>query len=140
MDDVDILARTIYGEARSEGLEGMEAVACVVMNRYKAHKWFTGYEVYAGQKVPSIAQTCLKRFQFSCWNRTDPNRVKIQNVDVGNAVFRQCLKVAQRAVAGDLQDFTNGALYYHTKQIKPVWAVGKSPCYQVKNHLFYGEI
>ncbi len=41
--DIEIMAKTIYGEARGEGEEGMEAVACVIMNRYNARKWFTGY-------------------------------------------------------------------------------------------------
>ena len=36
MDDLQILARTLFGEARGEGDEGIEAVACVVMNRFKA--------------------------------------------------------------------------------------------------------
>lgn len=31
--DVDVLARTIYGEARGESISGMEAVAFVVLNR-----------------------------------------------------------------------------------------------------------
>ena len=42
MNDEDILARTLYGEARGEGIDGIEAVACVIMNRYKARKWYTG--------------------------------------------------------------------------------------------------
>ena len=66
MSDTDILARTIFGEARGEGLEGMEAVACVIINRVKAKKWFTGYELINGVKVPNVAQTCLKKAQFSC--------------------------------------------------------------------------
>lgn len=33
MKDVDVLARTIFGEARGETVSGMEAVASVVMNR-----------------------------------------------------------------------------------------------------------
>ena len=33
-----------------------------------------------------------------------------------------------------------GAVYYHTKAIKPKWAEGKNPCYEVKNHLFYKEV
>ena len=32
-DDVEILARTIYGEARGESLSGQEAIASVVLNR-----------------------------------------------------------------------------------------------------------
>ena len=53
-DDVDILARTIYGEARGEGQEGMEAVACVVMNRYKDHKWYTGYVLQDQRKIADM--------------------------------------------------------------------------------------
>lgn len=140
MSDENILARTIYGEARGEGLEGMEAVACVVMNRVKAKKWFTGYVIENGQKIPSVAQTCLKRAQFSCWNKNDPNYAILQKITAENSLFRECLAVAKRAISGQLQDFTNGALYYHTKQIKPQWAKGKSPCYEVKNHLFYNDI
>ena len=140
MTDEDILARTIFGEARGEGFEGMEAVACVIMNRFKAKKWFTGYVVINGQKIPSVAQTCLKRFQFSCWNKNDANYEILQKVGIQNRIFCECLTIARRALSGQLTDFTNGALYYHTKQIKPKWAIGKSPCYSVKNHLFYNDI
>lgn len=59
--DIDILARTIYGEARGEKTAGKKAVACVIMNRYKAKKWFSG---------KTIAETCQKPWQFSCWNKT----------------------------------------------------------------------
>ena len=41
--DIEIMAKPIYGEARGEGEAGMEAVACVIMNRYNARKGFTGY-------------------------------------------------------------------------------------------------
>lgn len=139
-DDLDILARTIYGEARGEDLSGMEAVACVIMNRYKARKWYTGYIVQNGQKIPNVAETCLKRFQFSCWNKNDPNLPKIKNVTTKDALFRQCLAVAKRALNGKLIDFTNGATYYHTKQIKPVWAKGQTPCFALGNHLFYRDV
>ena len=140
MDDINILARTIFGEARGEGLEGMEAVALVVMNRVKAKKWFTGYEMINGQKIPSVAQTCLKKAQFSCWNKNDANYPLLQKITTESPVFRECVNVAKRALSGRLIDFTNGATYYHTRQIKPQWAVGKSPCYEVKNHLFYNDI
>jgi spore germination cell wall hydrolase CwlJ-like protein len=140
MSDTDILARTKFGEARGEGLEGMEAVACVIINRVKAKKWFTGYELINGVKVPNVAQTCLKKAQFSCWNKNDANYPLLKKITAESPIFRICLKVAERALNGQLTDFTNGALYYHTKAIKPKWAVGKSPCYEVKNHLFYNDI
>lgn len=137
--DIDILARTIYGEARSEGEEGMEAVACVVINRYKSHKWYSGYVLKGGAKIPSIAHTCLKRMQFSCWNKNDPNLPKIRRVTPENKIFKKCLEIASAAVCGNLKDFTGGAVYYHTKDIKPEWAVEKIPCYEVNNHIFYRE-
>ena len=31
---IDVMARTIWGEARGEGLKGMEAVGFVIMKRY----------------------------------------------------------------------------------------------------------
>ena len=63
-NDLQILARTLFGEARGEGDEGLEAVACVIMNRFKANKWYTGYEIHNGKKVPSVAQA------FKYKNRT----------------------------------------------------------------------
>ena len=47
---------------------------------------------------------------------------------------------AERAMAGELEDFTNGATFYHTKAVRPRWAMHKSPCYEVGNHLFYNDI
>ena len=37
-DDVDLLARTIYGEARDQGKDGMMAVGNVVINRLNKKK------------------------------------------------------------------------------------------------------
>src|SRR5574337_1251572 len=33
MDDLDMLARTVWGEARNQGMDGMAAVANVITNR-----------------------------------------------------------------------------------------------------------
>ena len=37
-NDLQILARTLFGEARGDGDEEWEGVACVIMNRYKSGK------------------------------------------------------------------------------------------------------
>lgn len=139
-NDLDILARTLYGEARGEGTEGMEAVANVIMNRYRKPKWYTGYIVQNGKKVPDIAETCRKKSQFSCWNEKDVNRQKILSVAENCQIFQECLQVASRALSGELIDFTNGADFYHTRQIMPAWAKGHTPCYECGNHLFYNDV
>jgi hypothetical protein len=138
--DVEVMAKTVYGEARGEGEEGMEAVACVIMNRFKAQKWFTGYRERCGIKIPDIAATCLKPRQFSCWNRNDPNFELLHKVDERDQVFAYCLDLAARTIDGRLEDFTNNATFYHNRTNRPKWAAHKSPCYETGNYLFYNDI
>lgn len=132
---VDVLARTIWGEARGESVRGKEAVALVVMNRLavakvKGRHWW-------GNCVVSI---CQKPFQFSCWNANDPNRPKLERVDISDRNFRCCLRIARRALAHSLEDVTLGATHYHTKSCLPVWAKGVVPCTEIGNHLFYNNV
>lgn len=60
---LDTLTKTIWGEARGEGREGMIAVAWVILNRASIGGWWGN----------SIETVCLKPWQFSCWNANDPN-------------------------------------------------------------------
>lgn len=127
---VDILARTIYGEARGESIKGKEAVACVILNRVKKNSWY-------GKTVENV---CLKPWQFSCWNENDPNKEKILKISKKDPVFKSCYRIARRAVCGVLEDKTSGATHYHTKNINPRWSLDKAPCAQIGNHLFYNDI
>lgn len=124
--DIDILARTIYGEARGEKTIGKKAIACVVVNRYRSGKWFAG---------KTIAETCQKKAQFSCWNVTDPNRQKI--LEASNLELGECLKIAEDFVTGKEKDFLCGATHYHAIGWAPSWAVGHRADFQIGNHLFY---
>ncbi len=60
-EEVDVLTRTIYGEARGEyhrhdgGMAALIAVGNVVMNRLKAKTWYG----------LTIKEICQKPFQFS---------------------------------------------------------------------------
>lgn len=134
-EQIDVMARTLYGEARSEGLTGIEAVACVIMNRVqiavdKGGCWWGC----------TVRDVCLKPFQFSCWNPDDANFDVIQNVSPDDTVFQLCCRVATRAVAGTLKDITGGATHYHTLCVNPAWARKWVPCAQIGNHLFYREV
>lgn len=70
MKDSDILAlaQTLWGEARGEDDEGMKAVCCTIINRFNSGKWFAG---------KTIEDTCKMPYQYSCWNKSDPNRPKL---------------------------------------------------------------
>ena len=132
---VDVLARTLWGEARGEGTEGMKAVASVILNRavvaQKKGKFWWGN---------NIIQICQKPYQFSCWNRSDPNFRKLQSVDEKDLYFATALRVAHRAVAGVLEDVTGGATHYHASSILPYWAKGKAPSSVIGAHKFYNLV
>ncbi|CCQ72302.1 cell wall hydrolase [Magnetospira sp. QH-2] len=133
---VDILARTLYGEARGEPPEGAEAVASVIMNRVlRGRRRRNGY--WWGETVEEV---CQKPWQFSCWNEDDPNRDKIEKVGPGNPIFDRCLWVARRAVDRKLKDRTFGATHYHAMGIDPHWAFGREACALIGHHLFYNDV
>lgn len=130
---VDVLARTIWGEARSEPHAGMEAVASVVLNRVAVAKR-NGDAYWWGNDIISV---CQKPYQFSCWNRSDPNYSKLTAVTQKDIHFATCVRIARRAVAGVLADNTGGATHYHADYVSPYWAKGQKPTLTIGRHIFY---
>lgn len=130
---IDVLARTLWGEARGEGPVGMEAVACVILNRI-AVALSRGGSYWWGNDIITV---CQKPYQFSCWNRLDPNYRKLLEITDKDIHFASALRIARRAVAGLLPDTTGAATHYHAKSITPSWAKGEVPTLTLKNHIFY---
>lgn len=133
---VDVLARTLYGEARGELVRGKEAVASVVINRVRRAR-DRGGVYWWGHDIESV---CKKPWQFSCWNVNDPNRAKIERVDENNRTFQTCLRIARRAIAGAMKDPTDGATHYHVRSMTPPWAQTKKASAIIGNHAFYNDI
>lgn len=125
--EIDTLARTIWGEARGEGTQGMQAVANVIMNRVNGLSWF-------GQTIEGV---CKKPKAFSCWNSNDPNSSLCQAVNESDPYFVHCKNIAQMAVNGQLIDITKGANHYHAKNIRPYWADDTKRTCIIGNHIFY---
>ena len=145
-DDLDILAKTIYGESRGEGNLGMEAVGCVVINRWKSGKWFNGTDTN-NDGYESIAEVCKQPWQFSCWNSDNPGLLEMVSCNLYNAPFRDCITIALLVIAnsGDARwtgrDKSNGATHYYSDRIPPPkWAMGKSPCQIIGHHRFFKDI
>ncbi len=134
-DENDILARTIYGEARGEykdfegGIVSLIAVGNVVMNRLKAKSWY-------GQ---SIEEVCLKPKQFSCWNEGDPNHPILMRPEITDPVFTLCFQVAQKVTSQEWPDLTKGSDHYHavTLPTLPTWARNHKPKARFGKHVFY---
>lgn len=134
-NDLQVLSATIYGEARGEPLEGKQAVACVVLNRVAQS---------AGRRQfgdGTIAGACLAPWQFSCWNENDPNRAVLLGIDFENPndVLQSCIDVANAAMAGQLADPTNGALFYKVTSLPwPAdWGLEVPPVATIGHQSFY---
>ena len=117
-NDFKCMLNNIYHEARGEGVEGMQAVALVTLNRAK-------------QQDKTVCEVVYQRKQFS-WTNTAKGRNKpiTGNIDTVHAV-------ASQAIAGVLTDFTSGATHYHTKRVKPVWRRALDEVVVINNHIFY---
>lgn len=136
-DDISILARTLWGEARGEGPQGMEAVAQVVFNRIRANSWW-------GRDVVSV---CRKPWQFSCWNSNDPNARRLLALTLADGDFRLAVNAARRVATVEANglrrlpdgDPTQGATHYYAPAsvATPRWARGLAPCARIGRHLFF---
>ena len=130
--DIDIVARTLYGEARGEytkiGLAALIAVANVIVNRWKRK----------GRFGKTLTDVCLKTKQFSCWNSDDPNRSLIQELDLENdPLFQKCQLVTQKVIRGIWPDVTQRSDHYHAISCHPSWARKDKVKLYLGNHVFY---
>lgn len=129
-EDIDTLARTVYGEARGESHQGKIAVAYSVLNRVKAKSWYGD----------TIAEVCRKPWQYSCWNENDPNLARLTSITLDDRDFQKCYCAALEAGLGIIPDPTSGSRHYHTFNVAPAWAEGKSPVASIGSHKFYNDV
>jgi spore germination cell wall hydrolase CwlJ-like protein len=124
-DAARCLALALYWEAKTEGPDGMRAVASVVLNRV-AHPQFPstvcGVVTQGGERPPC---------QFSWWcdgksdRPTDPR------------AWRLARQIAQAALAKPPPDRTRGALFFHNAAIPTPWVRKRERTAQIGRHIFY---
>jgi spore germination cell wall hydrolase CwlJ-like protein len=132
--DIQILARTIYGEARGEythpegGLSALIAIGNVVMNRLSQQTWFG----------KSVIEVCQKPWQFSCWNNHDPNYPILMQDIICDPIYQVCYQVADKVISGTWPDLTGGCDHYHALTTNyPKWAQNLNPKIKIGRHRFY---
>lgn len=124
--DLDIWAKTVYGEARNQSPLGKLAVAYVIKNRADTPKRWPD--------TPSAV--CLQRRQFSCWNKGDPNVHAIARLEPTDPVYLACLHAVLRAYLG-LEPDPTGANHYAVVGTNPYWARGKVSSQRIGDHEFW---
>jgi N-acetylmuramoyl-L-alanine amidase len=128
--DLEILARTGFGEARGQDFKGQLAVAWVVRNRAARPQRFS----------QTIAGVCLAPVQFSCWNRSDPTFVRMVTVTLPDPAYATALAAAATVLTDHALDPTGGADHYCATSIPtPPWARLMHRTVQIGDHVFYKE-
>lgn len=118
LTDVQVVARTLDGEAGNQSVECQTAVGNVIQNRANL--------AWQGEKT--ARGVCLHHLQFDCW-LAGSDRDRIMEVDYIAPL--QCTIIANQVVERLLVDNTNGATHYFDDSIAPPsWA--DPSCFTVK--------
>ncbi|MBO9589224.1 MAG: cell wall hydrolase [Devosia sp.] len=121
------LATAIYFEARGEAYRGQVAVAQVVMNRVRDHRYpdtICGV-VYQNQNKRNACQ-----FSFACDG--------IPEVINEREPWAQAEDIAERYLKGELYLTEVGnATHYHATYVRPAWAPRMEKVTQIGLHVFY---
>ena len=117
--DIRCLAIAMYNEASGEPVKGAVAVAHVVLNRLHSAKF-----------PDTVCGVVYQPHQFSFVDR----RI-IKDTETYFLLYILALQV----YIGNIPDPTNGAMWYHSKDVKPYWAkLGTGE--RIGNHIFYRSI
>lgn len=139
LDGKQLLALTIYGEARGESLQGKIAVGSVILERVDKQGWMG----------KTIQEVCLKPSQFSCFLPKDTNFAALKLIaESWDAKYRnglalqQCYNVARGLIDGLIQR-TPEIVQHHITQYKTInckaeWASKMKLITTIGNHEFYG--
>ncbi|MBI4243171.1 MAG: cell wall hydrolase [Planctomycetes bacterium] len=131
-DDPDniILARGIFGEGRSLPELGKIGIGWVIRNRIGYAQWGNTYH-----------EVILKPLQFSAFNKSDPNRIFVEDPSRDSTqreAWRECYRIASSIIQGGISDPTKGANHYYSTYIKPPsWTKGATQTLKIDNTLFY---
>ncbi|KJS89925.1 MAG: peptidoglycan-binding protein LysM [Desulfosporosinus sp. BICA1-9] len=113
-EEVELLSRVIYGEARGEDFLGQVAVGAVVLNRLKDPRF--------PKTIPSIV------YQSGAFTAVDDRQIHLDPDD-------QAYKAAEAALSG--LDPTNGAIFYYNPRLATdKWIKNRTVIKRIGNHTF----
>lgn len=129
-----LVAMTIYGEARNQTLYGQILVGFVIMNRWKKPCWWG----------KNLREVLFKPEQFDCWKPGNVNLRKITQAMEKciqgdcNKYIDQALWLADGILTGRIIDTSEDVNhYYKLGSPMPFWARGKEPNIIEDDHAFF---
>jgi len=127
--DLNCLTKNIYHEARGEPVNGQYAVAEVTMNRVASkHYPNTVCEVVYQENFDVIRKRDVSAFS---WTELD----KTSQVD--RKIWKRAWTIAEEVYDEQAELRVEGALFYHSKHIRPRWSRGKRRIARIGRHIFY---
>jgi hypothetical protein len=138
LDDVELLALTIFGEARGERDQGKIAVASVILERVEHRDW----------DGTTIKGVCLCPEQFSCYLPKDKNFRLLEQIAgdwqaalARSSSLRTCYGIAagllSGAIARDPIVAANHATQYLTVDCTAAWEAKMRKVATIGAHEFY---
>jgi spore germination cell wall hydrolase CwlJ-like protein len=120
------MAQAVYYESAREPLEGQLAVAEVIANRMKDHRY---PDTACGVVFQGATRTTGCQFTFTCDGamRTKP---KGEN-------WERAKRIAAHVLMNLNEERTGGATHYHATYVDPIWNSGLIQTSQVGLHIFY---
>lgn len=130
LSQLQIMALTVYGEARGETSLGRDAVAWVIFNRSNKPSWW-------GSDIKSV---CLAPYQFSCWNKDDPNYKRlIDPITLSDRTYKTIQDACNLIINGKGIDPTHGSTHYCVTSIidKTKWTKTAEKTVVIGSHTFF---
>ena len=133
--EIECLAENIYFEARGESTAGRMAVALVTLNRVKDNRFpNTICGVVKQTKYYPSGRIDLHSCQFSWYCDGKPDTIKDEKC------YKDILLIAEVMYTYETEDFTEGALWYHSPKVKPKWSMVYTKVVRIDNHIFYKDV
>ena len=125
-NDSDCLTQAVYYEARGEGVDGMRAVAQVILNRVRHPSYPKSIcaVVYQGAYLRTSCQ-----FSFVCNGA--------MSAPLEAWAWRRAKSVADAALNGYVMASIGSATSFHTLTVDPIWSANMVRVAQVGSHIFY---
>jgi spore germination cell wall hydrolase CwlJ-like protein len=138
LDGKQIMALTIYGEARGEKQHGRIAVGSTILERVDKQTWM-------GKTNQAV---CLMPYQFSCYLPSDPNFEKLMEIaeawDMAyqqNKALQECYAIASGLIDGTIPREPRIAIphatHYKTLTCRAAWESEMKKVAVIGGHEFF---
>lgn len=126
---IECMAMNIYHEARGEPIAGQYAVAEVTLNRTHSRE----FPATVCQVVYQKYWNARRKISVPAFSWTG----QTVTTNFNSAAWRQAKEIARTVLTHDGIPTLQGALYYHSIDIKPAWARYHKRITTIGRHIFY---